>query len=177
MRLWPFKYEVRQLAGGDSSVNTALGVIDAELLTGGIKADVNKTAAVEFALSMVARAFMFAEPVPAVPALTPLTMSMIARQTISLGNAVFELGVSERTTRATPDAGRRLQGRGRTGAGDLALRAQQTATLTSRRRADGGGQRRYEERFMGWRRARAVHAAIICALAWCFPTDRSRANV
>ena len=112
MRLWPFKYEVRQLPGGDSSVNTALGVIDAELLTGGIKADVNKTAAVEFALSMVARAFMFAEPVPAVPALTPLTMSMIARQTISLGNAVFELGVSERTRalRLMPVAGYKVVG-------------------------------------------------------------------
>ena len=170
MRLWPFKYEVRQLTGGDSSINTALGVIDAETLTGGIKADVNKTAAVEFALGMVARAFMFAEPVPAVPALTPLIMSMIARQAVSLGNAVFELSVSERTRATPPDAGRRLPGRGRTGAGDLALRAQQTATPTSGRRADGGGQGRYDERWVGWRGARAVHAAIICAVAWCFPT-------
>ena len=52
----------------------------------------NATAAVEFALGMVARAFLLAEPVPAVPALTPLTLSMLARQTISLGNAVFEIG-------------------------------------------------------------------------------------
>ena len=109
MRLWPFNYEIRQLTGGDPYSDASLGIIDNQ---SGIKADVNKTGAVEFALGMVARAFMFADPVPAVPALTPLTMSMIARQTVSLGNAVFALSVSDRTRalRLMPVAGYKVEG-------------------------------------------------------------------
>ena len=104
MRLWPFKYEIRQLTGGDPYSDAALGIIDNQ---SGIKADVNKTGAVEFALGMVARAFMFADPVPAVPALTPLIMSMIARQTIALGNGVFDMSMSPTTgqLRILPVAG------------------------------------------------------------------------
>ena len=51
----------------------------------------NRTAAVEYVLGLVARSFMAAEVRPALPALTPLTLSMIARQTIGLGNAVFQI--------------------------------------------------------------------------------------
>ena len=73
------------------------GNIEDALDTVGIDADVNKTAVVEFALSTVARAFMFAKPMPEVPALTPLVLSMMARQALSLGNAVFDMGISDRT--------------------------------------------------------------------------------
>ena len=36
---------------------------------------------------------MLAEPYPAVPALTPQVKSMMARQLLAQGNAVFEIGI------------------------------------------------------------------------------------
>ena len=74
---------------GDSYANSVLGNLDTYYATG--QANVHQTAAVEFGLGMVGRAFMLAETSPAVPALTALTLSMLGRQTISRGNAVFEI--------------------------------------------------------------------------------------
>ena len=92
MRLWPFgSSEKRAVGTGDSGVNSYLTDVANYLDAGGTPADVNGTAAVEFALGMIARAFMAAVPVPAVPGLNALTLAMIARQTISLGNAVFQV--------------------------------------------------------------------------------------
>ena len=71
------------------------------LATGG-DADVNQTAAVEYALGLVARSFMAAEVSPKIPALTPLILSMIARQTMSLGNAVFDIAGDTRGLRFDP---------------------------------------------------------------------------
>ena len=49
---------------------------------------------------MIARAFALAEPYPAVPALTPQVKSMMARQLLAQGNAVFEIGLdSQRQSR------------------------------------------------------------------------------
>ena len=100
MRLWPFKLEIRQLSGGPSGVNSYITDLDTYYATGG-QADVHQTAAVEFALGQIGRAFARAEPVPAVPALTSQILSMIARQTMATGNAVLEIG---RTGRLLPVA-------------------------------------------------------------------------
>ena len=54
--------------------------------------DVHQTAAVEIALGIIGRSFLSAEITGI--ALDPLTLSMIARQTMGLGNAVFVIGVS-----------------------------------------------------------------------------------
>ena len=62
-------------------------------MTAALPANVNQTAAVEFCLGMISRAFMLAEPYPAVPALTPQVKSMMARQLLAQGNAVFEIGI------------------------------------------------------------------------------------
>ena len=80
---------------GDSYINSLLGALDTYYATG--QANVHQTAAVEFALGMVGRAFMLAETTPAVPALTALTLSMLGRQTISRGNAVFEIAIDPTT--------------------------------------------------------------------------------
>ena len=45
---------------------------------------------------------MLAEPIPATPALTPFTMSMIARQSIALGNAVFQVSANGGGLRLLP---------------------------------------------------------------------------
>ena len=93
-RLWPWGNDQRMAVGvGDSAVNTYFEDVTNYLETGNA-ANINAVAAVEFALSLIGRAFMLAQTVPAVPALTPLTLSMIARQTISLGNAVFQVGAN-----------------------------------------------------------------------------------
>ena len=78
------------------NVTDVLAYLDTYYSTGD-QADVNKTAAVEFALGMVGRAFMLAEPRPALPGLTPLILSMLGRQTVSLGNAVFRIGMRRET--------------------------------------------------------------------------------
>lgn len=92
MRLWPFKYEIRLLSGGDSGVNTYLKDLATYLGTPGA-ADVHRTAAVEFCAGILGRAFMAAETSPTMPGLDPLTLSMLARQTMLLGNAVFRIGM------------------------------------------------------------------------------------
>ena len=81
------------LVGGDSAINQLL---DRYYSTGG-QADVSQTAVVEFILRSVGMAFMSATPQPALPALTPSTLSMLGRQTIGLGNAVMEVTVDRRT--------------------------------------------------------------------------------
>ena len=96
-RLWKGTQSEGRMAVGtvDSSINSYLGALDEHLATG--QASVHQTAAVEFALGMVGRAFMLAETSPAIPALSPLTLSMIARQTIALGDAVFQVSVDPAT--------------------------------------------------------------------------------
>ena len=93
MPLWPFRSSEKRATGDyTDQINAALaGHFAGET---GAPADVNRTAAVEFSLGMIARAFMAAEPVPAIPGLNALTLAMIARQTISLGNAVFQVGAN-----------------------------------------------------------------------------------
>ena len=90
MRLWPTKFEIRLLSGGDSSVNSYLTALDTYYATGD-QADVHQTAAVEFALGQIGRAFMLAQPMPNDPMLTPLTLSMLARTVMATGNAVYEI--------------------------------------------------------------------------------------
>ena len=78
----------------------------------GTTANVNQTAAVEFALGLVSRAFMTAVTEPRIPTLSSLMLSMIARQTVSLGNAVFQI-IVERGEFDAP-AGRPVQRHRRT---------------------------------------------------------------
>ena len=60
-------------------------------------ANAAQTAAVEFALGTIGKAFMSAVVKPAMPTLTPLTLSMIARETIARGNAVYRISVNPST--------------------------------------------------------------------------------
>ena len=96
---------------GDSGLNSYITDVGNYLSTGG-QASVGQTAAVEFALGLVGRAFMLARPKPAMPALTPLTLSMMARQTVALGNAVYRIGINPRTgtPRLNPVAAYELAG-------------------------------------------------------------------
>ena len=55
-----FQQDRMAVGSGDSYINSALAALDTYYATGG--ANVYQTAAVEFALGMVARAFMLAEP-------------------------------------------------------------------------------------------------------------------
>ena len=84
-------FENRQVGSGGSGLNSYLSDVGNYLSTDG--ANVSKTAAVEFCLGLVGRAFMLAEVQPQIPALNPQLLSMMARQTISLGNAVFQVDV------------------------------------------------------------------------------------
>ena len=80
---------------GESSVNSTLSAFDDYYGLGGVS--VYRTAAVEFALGMVGRAFMRAKPTPALPALTPLVLGMMARQTFANGNSLWQILVGRRT--------------------------------------------------------------------------------
>ena len=80
---------------GESSVNSTLSAFDDYYGLGGVS--VYRTAAVEFALGMVGRAFMRAKPTPALPALTPLVLGMMARQTFANGNSLWQILVDRRT--------------------------------------------------------------------------------
>ena len=93
VKFWPFGGEKRAVGTGESGINSYITDVT-NYLNSANPADVGGTAAVEFALGMVARAFMAAEARPAIPSLTPLALSMLARQTISLGNAVFQIGAN-----------------------------------------------------------------------------------
>ena len=84
-----FGWEMRQLPG-DSGTNTYLNDLDT-YYGEGQTANPYQTAAVEFALNELGRAFMAAEMSPAMPMIGPLELAMIARQTLALGNAVFEI--------------------------------------------------------------------------------------
>lgn len=110
LRRWLPNSENRQLSGGDSGINSYLGGLDSYL--GALNpAAISQTAAVEFGLGMISRAFMLSEIMPAHPALTPLTLSMIARQTVGLGNSVFLLEVSRaRGLRLIPVGGYEVSG-------------------------------------------------------------------
>lgn len=82
---------------GESGIHAYLAELDSYYST--LRpADVHKTAAVEFAAGILGRAFMAAETRPAMPGLDPLTLSMIAWQTILLGNAVFRIVVRRGVT-------------------------------------------------------------------------------
>ncbi len=97
MRFWPFRRSARMAVGtGESNVNNILSFLDGAY-AGSEPASVTQTAAVETALGMVGRAFMLAEPRPRMPALTPLMLSMIARQLLVDGNALFEIRVNRTT--------------------------------------------------------------------------------
>ena len=95
-----FREARNALVGGDSNIDSSLGALDTALADVGT-ATVWQTAAVEFALGMVGRAFFLAETNPPVPAISPMIRSMIARQTIARGNAVFQIIVNRRTGRTT----------------------------------------------------------------------------
>ena len=79
---WPFSEDRMAVGEGDSGVNTYLNDVGSYLSTDS-PAEITQTAAVEFALGMVARSFMLAAPRPALSALDPLTLAMLARQTIA----------------------------------------------------------------------------------------------
>ena len=91
-------FEHRQVGSGASGLNSYITDVGNYLAGGGGSANAAQTAAVEFALSAIGKAFMSAVVQPAMPALTPLTLSMIARQTIAQGNAVYRIGVSPGTS-------------------------------------------------------------------------------
>ena len=80
---------------GESSVNSILSAFDDYYGLGGVS--VYRTAAVEFALGTVGRAFMRAKPTPALPELTPLVLGMMARQIFANGNSVWQILVDRRT--------------------------------------------------------------------------------
>ena len=87
MRLWPFKYEVRQLTGANLYLNdlqTLLGSSQGQPLptrTG--QRQWNSALASSDGPSWPPRRR------PKLPGLDPLTMSMLVRQTVLLGNAVI----------------------------------------------------------------------------------------
>lgn len=85
-RIWPFGSEKRATSFYGLTVDEMHDIVEF-----GGSANPNQTAAVEFALGLVSRAFMTAVTVPRIPTCTPLMLSMLARQTVSLGNAVFQL--------------------------------------------------------------------------------------
>ena len=84
-----FGWEDRQLPG-NSGGNAYLNDL-ANYYGEGQAANPNQTAAVEFSLNEAARAFMACEMTPAMPMIGPLELAMLARQTLALGNAVFEI--------------------------------------------------------------------------------------
>ena len=90
--LWGEERQTQNVSGTDA----LLTALDTYYATGG-QGNVNQTAAVEFALGLIARAFMMAETTPAIPALDPLTLSMLVRQTLAQGNAVFEVDINRAT--------------------------------------------------------------------------------
>ena len=94
-----------------SGLDAYLTGLDSYYATGG-QASVHQTAAVEFPLGLISRAFMMAETTVPVPGLDPLTLSMIARQTIARGNAVFQvdLDLATRILRLLPVAGYEVAG-------------------------------------------------------------------
>ena len=81
--------DIIDISGTDSYLDGLQGYYE----TGG-QANVYQTAAVEFSLGLVSRAFMGAVAVPELPALSPSTLSMIARQTVALGNSVHAIEVA-----------------------------------------------------------------------------------
>ena len=92
LRLWPFKFEIRAVGPGEPGLTgSILSSWDEYYNTGGTSADVYRTGAVEFCAGILGRAFMAAETTPAMPGLDPLTLSMLVRQTVLLGNAVFRI--------------------------------------------------------------------------------------
>ena len=109
MRLWPFKYEIRQLSGADLYGNDLQAALASSQ---GSTADVYRTAAVEFCAGILGRAFMAAETSPALPGLDPLTMSTLVRQAVLNGNAVFRIAVAGRSgdIRLLPVAGYNITG-------------------------------------------------------------------
>ena len=86
-------FEKRQVGSGESGLNSYITDVG-NYLSGDSSANAAQTAAVEFALSAIGKAFMSAVVQPTMPALTPLTLSMIARQTIAQGNSVYRIGVN-----------------------------------------------------------------------------------
>ena len=97
---WPWETRATETittdAGGDGSGNVTEDVLDAltnQLAAGG-NAEVGKTAAAEFAVGVLSRGFALADVHPAVPALSPGLLSMIARQALLKGNAVLAIDLS-----------------------------------------------------------------------------------
>ena len=84
-----FGWEDRQLPG-DSGTNTYLNDLDT-YYGEGQATNPYQTAAVEFSFNEQGRAFMACEMTPVMPMIGPLELAMMARQTLALGNAVFEI--------------------------------------------------------------------------------------
>ena len=82
------------LAGGDSGINSYIQDTATYLSIGA--ANAFETAAVEDALGLIGRAFMAAEPTPAIPALDANTLSMMARNLVATGNALFRIALNRR---------------------------------------------------------------------------------
>ena len=91
--LWGAEERQTQNVSGTDALLTAL---DTYYAAGG-QGNVNQTAAVEFALGLIARAFMMGEVIPAIPGLDPLTLSMLARELVALGNAVRQIDINRST--------------------------------------------------------------------------------
>ena len=163
MRLWPFRYEIRQQLPADSGVNSYLN--DLANYYGSASAsgaDVYRTAAVEFCAGILGRAFMAAETTPRLPALDPLTLSMMARQTVLLGNAVWRIGVRASDIQLLPVVS--YERLGRSGAGDVDLPHQ--AAAPQRREPPGRRPTAGHSGAIRGHGARPVHAGAPIALAW-----------
>ena len=61
-----------------------------------------QTAAVEYGLGMIGRAFWYAMVEPALPVLTPNVMGMLGRQTVGTGNSVWRITAGGAGLRLTP---------------------------------------------------------------------------
>lgn len=100
MRLWPFgkKEEQREIGGDAGTGAVSTYVNDLSSFYGTMNAArASQTGAVEFALGTIARAFMQAQPTPALPALDPSTLAMMGFSLMAYGNSVWEIAMSRRT--------------------------------------------------------------------------------
>ena len=95
-------WESRQLPG-DSGLNAYLNDLS-NYVSASNDANPHATAAVEFALNEIGRAFWAAEVTPALPGLGPSTLAFLARQTIATGNCVMEIDVTPSGIRLFPVA-------------------------------------------------------------------------
>ncbi len=97
---WPWEtraVETVTTDAGGSSGNVTEDVLDTltNQLAGGGNAEVAKTAAAEFAVGVLSRGFALADVHPAVPAVSPGLLAMVARQVLLHGNAVLAIDLTQ----------------------------------------------------------------------------------